>query len=154
MKSEWQDTEYFVGCSWLTTTPTITTIEWLTQHDTTISATCMRARFVGWMVVTPASWCVGHIWSVVVVVVVVACSCMHSATSANSWLVRMVLLPSATCTGGAISSSYWRKNCTYTWATCSVREWSMVVIVVLNVEVEVYKHETCTDTWATLTVWW
>ena len=44
----------------------------------------------------------------------------HSATSADSPLAHVVASPSATCAGGAFSSSHWRKYCTCTRATCTV----------------------------------
>ena len=53
----------------------------------------------------------------------------HSATSADSPLAHVVVSPSATCAGGAFSSSHWRKYCTCTRATCTVWWWSVVVVV-------------------------
>ena len=47
----------------------------------------------------------------------------HSATSADSPLAHVVASPSATCAGGAFSSSHWRKYCTCTRATCTVWWW-------------------------------
>ena len=44
----------------------------------------------------------------------------YSATSADSPLAYVVVLPSVTCTGGAFSSIHWRKYCTCTRATCIV----------------------------------
>ena len=52
----------------------------------------------------------------------------HSATSADSPLAHVVVSPSATCAGGAFSSSHWRKYCTCTRATCTVWWWSVVVV--------------------------
>ena len=43
----------------------------------------------------------------------------YSATSTDSPLAHVVVSPSATCAGGAFSSSHWRKHCTGTWATCT-----------------------------------
>ena len=40
----------------------------------------------------------------------------HLATSADSPLAHMVVSPSATCAGGAFSSSHWRKYCACTRA--------------------------------------
>ena len=54
----------------------------------------------------------------------------HSATSADTPLAHIVASPSATCAGGAFSSSYWRKYCTCTRATCTVWWWSVVVIYI------------------------
>ena len=42
----------------------------------------------------------------------------HSATSTDSPLAHMVVSPSATCTGGAFSSSHHCKNCTCS-STCT-----------------------------------
>ena len=53
---------------------------------------------------------------------------LHSATSTDSALAHVVVSLSATCTGGAFSSSYWCKTCTCSWATCIVWWWSVVVI--------------------------
>ena len=47
----------------------------------------------------------------------------HSATSADSPLAHVVASPSATCAGGAFSSSHLRKYCTCTRATCTVWWW-------------------------------
>ena len=52
-----------------------------------------------------------------------------SATSADSPLAHVVASPSATCTGGAFSSSHWRKYCICTRATCTVWWWSVVVYI-------------------------
>ena len=54
----------------------------------------------------------------------------HSATSADSPLANVVVSPSATCAGGAFSSSHWRKYCTCTRATCTVW-WYMYIIYIL-----------------------
>ena len=68
------------------------------------------------------------------VVVVTSCNLhalvvlFHSATSADSPLAHVVVSPSATCAGGAFSSSHWRKYCTCTRATCTVWWWSVVVV--------------------------
>ena len=51
----------------------------------------------------------------------------HLTTSANRPLAHVVVSPSATCTGGAFSSSHWRKYCICAQATCTVWWWSVVV---------------------------
>ena len=55
----------------------------------------------------------------------------HSATSADSPLAHVVVSPSATCAGGAFSSSHWRKYCTCTRATCTVW-WYIYIYIYAN----------------------